>query len=188
MFKNREKFWNMLWRVKCVLPDGSTKMYGSNNIAKQFNLLFSKFQSIRCLMNAARPLCRHEVRLLQLRCEDFGFWYPRTFPIEPLPPKFHILTFHVHQIAKALAPMGISPGMKSEHAIEKFHTTLNTLEPNYKNRSDRGAKLGGMAQKAVLWHSPHIRTFKPQKKMCSNPSCRLPIAKDQGNHCTCNDA
>jgi hypothetical protein len=147
-------------------------------------LLFNKFQSIRSLANANRPLCRHEIATLEKRIRDFGFWFPAAFPNASITVKFHVQQFHLYQIAKLLAPDGISPGMNSEQAIESVHVIMNKLQKRYRQKGKRKI-IEAMAHRFNLYNNLLIPVLgRKRPRIC--PHCNLPFARGAGKFCVCN--
>ena len=64
------------------LLDGKIKVYSDTRKSVKMNTLLTKFQQCYVLYSKSRPLCKHEVAILSLRCASFGSWFPVNFPNE----------------------------------------------------------------------------------------------------------
>ena len=80
--------------------------FSSCTLRVKITCLLNKFRLCYNLYTANRPLCKHEVELLVLRCCSFGSWFPVNFPNESLKRKFHLLTVEVPRQARRLCSVG----------------------------------------------------------------------------------
>ena len=147
------------------LRDGSREWVDTTKWLAKFNTLMSKYSDIETLFSRHSPLCGHEIRLLDKRCVDFGFWFPKAFQRENLNPKFHSMICHMHDLAKDLGPLGISPGMTTEQAIESLHVLMNREQKNFK-KGEKEAVLPGTFQGASKKVNPALSGpgTQPQKR------------------------
>jgi hypothetical protein len=123
------------------------------------SLIFrNKFASCEELYSACRPLCTHEIALLEARCTDFGMFLPTTFPLENLNPKFHVLVCEMHRHAKLMASAGISPGMGNEQSIEAIHVKFNMLQQRMRSAKTTGLKLQQMMNAQHIAGSAAIKS------------------------------
>ena len=109
------------------LPDRQIKVYSDTRKSVKMNVLLTKFQQCCVLYSKSRPLCKHEVAMLSLRCASFGSWFPVNFPNESVKPKFHCLTYHVPEKAKLRGTVG----METENCSEMIHPVVNKLNRTY---------------------------------------------------------
>ena len=86
-----------------------------------------KFKQCYDLYTASRPLCRHEVALLAIRCSSLGCWFPVRFPNVSVIPKFHVFTYHISEKAYSRRTVG----MEAEHVSECIHCVTNSLNRTY---------------------------------------------------------
>ena len=133
-----------------------------HSAASRFGTLFSKLRLCVDLYSKPRYLCSHEIRALQLRCASIGNWFPRNFPTESLPPKFHLLTQHIPQFADRWHTVGLA----SEQPIESTHRIMNRLDRTYATVSDPVKVRSQMAQ-FHLEGSSLISDVKPTPRLCS---------------------
>ena len=161
----------LVWEYSC---DG-----GAYPLAVRFTTLFHKLQQCDALYSVARPLCRHEMRALELRCASFGNWFPHTFPDTSLPPKFHLLTREIPLFAERWETVGLG----SEQAVESSNRVVNRLDRTYGTLSEAQTRLGAIVQQLVLEHNPAVSVLVPQTRLCVR--CRLPIAKRFPCRCVC---
>jgi len=79
--------------------DGQVKQFGSSQREQLFFTRMDKLRQCVDLYSACRPLCRHEVRALQLRVASFAAWFPVNFPDEAPTPKLHVLAADIARFA-----------------------------------------------------------------------------------------
>src|SRR4051794_1493309 len=106
----------------------------------KYRTLFNKLHQCVVLYSAPRPLCCHEIRMLEVRCASIGNWLPRDFPNESLPPKFHLLTHHIPSFAARWQSVGLS----AEHSIESSHRIFNRLGRTYATVANTETRLQNM--------------------------------------------
>ena len=89
--------------------------------------LLTKFKQCYELYSVSRPLCKHEVAFLSIRCASLASWFPVQFPSTSIIPKFHVLTYHIPQKAQLRRTVG----MEAEHSSETIHSVINSLNRRY---------------------------------------------------------
>ena len=148
VLRGRDTLADVLAPVLVVKPltdrSESGVWVGSAARAQQEAMRWNKFASCETLYSANRPLCRHEVALLEARCNDLGMWVPVTFPTESLPPKFHMVVSEMPRYARAMATKGISPGRGNEQSIEGVHVKYNKEHRNHARCGDNARRLSRM--------------------------------------------
>ncbi|XP_072037705.1 uncharacterized protein [Amphiura filiformis] len=100
------------------LPDGEMK--------NKFQGLFGRLRKIFKLFKADF-LSEEEVRELCVRCWELGYFVPKNFPLQTVPPKLHMLICHVPEIAMKWKTIGLL----SEHGLESIHAVINSMERVY---------------------------------------------------------
>jgi len=60
-------------------------------------------------------------------CHNFGNWFCESFPNETVPPKLHILIFHVPQFVTKHKSLG----MFSEQGCESKHQQVKKIRKKY---------------------------------------------------------
>ena len=177
---NRRLFASLLRPTKFTqLSNGTSESFGSHSTAQLFATLFEKLYHCDQLYSAARPLCAHEMRALELRCASFGNWFPHRFPAAPIKPKFHLLTKHVPLFAARWQTVGLG----SEQAIESNNRIINRLDRTYTTLTDSQQRLRAMIQQLVLENNPAVQLIVPRARLCS--TCHLPIARRFSIRCQC---
>ena len=68
------------------LSDGSDKEFSSSDKAVKMRTLLTKFKQCYDLYSVSRPLCRHEVAFLSIRCASLGSWFTEQFPSTSIIP------------------------------------------------------------------------------------------------------
>ena len=152
---------------------------GSHQLAVRYTTLFQKLWQCHSLYAVARPLCRHELRALELRCASFGNWFPHRFPSASLPPKFHLLTHEVPRFAARWQTVGLA----SEQAVEASNRVVNRLDRTYTTMNDAQQRLAAIIKQLVLEHNPAVSVIVRNVRLCSE--CCLPIAKRFVCRCVC---
>ena len=149
---------------------------------QKFVLLFNKFTALVQLFTANRPLCMHEVTLLEKRCTDFAFWFPEAFPSHTLPPKHHILVCHMHTFARDMEEMGYSVGQINEQCIESFHTIMNKNERRFASAGKDMKKRMLLIARATCMRVSE--PCLPKTRLCG--SCKKPLKAELGHsHTNC---
>ena len=110
------------------LPQGPMKV--------KFKGLFRRLAQILKLFKATF-LTPQEVRELQIRCWDMGYFVPANFPEESIPPKLHMLVCHIPDIAEKWRTIGLL----SEHGLESMHASINSMQRVYANVRDKQENL-----------------------------------------------
>jgi hypothetical protein len=82
-----------------TLDEMTAKFVGSAELCNRELLRWNKFASLEKLYTVCRPLCAHEIRLLEGRAMDLGFYMPEAFPEESINPKFHYTVVETHRYA-----------------------------------------------------------------------------------------
>jgi hypothetical protein len=128
---------------------GSTPvMFGDVDWLQKQVFWWNKFASVKEL-SACRPLCKHEIALLEARATDLGMYMPVHFKYDSLIHKFHVVTCEMHRSAKLMARKGISPGMGNEQAIEVMlhtHTHTHTHAHTHAHAHDVASCIGYQCQ------------------------------------------
>lgn len=161
-------------RVQLIDSDGNVTESGDDEVALQYDGLFAKLLECWRLYSAARPLCAHEVQLLEMRSAELATMWPRRFT-----PKFHLLTYHMPQFAHDW----LSVGLSTEQCVESSHTIINTLDRTFAGITDRVPKLTSIGKRFLVHSDPAIPNFVPPPRIC--PHCTLPNATAAQPHCTC---
>ena len=161
--------------------DGNSTAFpcGDNAAAQQITTMLSKLHQCHVLYGAARPLCRHEQRALDLRCASFGNWLPRRCPTVQLPPKFHLLTQEVPRFAVRWQTVGLA----SEQAVESSNRVVNRLDRTYTTIKAPEKRLAALTTQLALEHNPAVSVIVPRVRLCS--VCSLPIAARFQCRCVC---
>ena len=154
--KNIKAIGKVFSPIKLPGPDGEIKKYGSSELQAKFTTLLFKFQACYDLFTANRPLCRHEVELLALRCSSFGCWFPVNFPEESLKRKFHLLTVDVPHQARLLHTIG----MITEQTIESIHPYINKLDRLFCTTQNKKDKALLIIKQHNLYSEPTLPKLK----------------------------
>lgn len=146
------------------LHNGEEKSFGSAKLVQIMRTLMEKFSSIYQLMSPSRPLCKHEVNILKVRCYSFGNWFPANFPNTNLKRKFHILTYHVPEKAELRATVG----MEAEHISESIHPIVNALKRRYATVQSLKDQLPLICKDQWLMTNPKVPDFREanHRKIC----------------------
>ena len=107
--------------------DNKSSMFSSERLRNKIKTLLWKFIDYYKMYSIKRPLCKHEVALLTVRCASLGSWMPGSFPDESIIRKFHVLTYHIPQKARKRKSVGI----EAEHYSEAIHPVINELDRKY---------------------------------------------------------
>jgi hypothetical protein len=185
LLSNAASFGALLRPVTFTLPrraatdPATTFVCGDHDVAQRFVVLFSKLFQCHALYGVARPLCRHEVRALDLRCASFGNWYPHRCSDLTLPPKFHLLTQEIARFAARWQTVGLA----SEQAVESSNRVVNRLDRSYTTIREKDKRLSALIKQLLLEHNPAVLVIFPRERLC--PTCALPLAKRFDCRCVC---
>jgi hypothetical protein len=179
ILKNGRAFGAILGLTEFRRQNAPLVEIGSNELAEQYGVLFSKLRQCHVLYSAARWLCPHEQLALWLRCASVGNWYPHSFQAQSLPPKFHLLTRHMPEFAEKWRSIGLA----SEQAVESSNRIFNRLQTTHITNSDDVLQMKAMMQQLRLESNPAVRVVTPIARIC--PKCELPIAKRFAITCSC---
>ena len=187
ILKNRISMLQSLQPILVQSTEEIPLWFGDNVWLEKELLRWNKFASLEELYSANRPLCEHEIRLLECRAVDFGFFLPRAFKTELLSHKFHIFVAEMHHYAKLKGAKGLSPGMGmhqtrshpllsnphelfagNEQSIEAIHVKYNK-----EARRFRQAKTAALRLKRMV-ASMHTKSNAGSKHR--NPCPRPPRA------------
>ena len=124
---NYEQLVAALRPRKFTLADGCVTTIGTTKQCQKVTTLFSKIAQVCKLSTANRPLCRHEVVILSVRCYSLGCFFPVNFPHESVKPKLHLLAHHFPQKASLQG----SVGLETEQLIESMHPFVNRKKRQY---------------------------------------------------------
>jgi hypothetical protein len=161
-------------RAELIDLDGTTTASGSDALAEKYGLLLGRLYECFQLYSAARPLCAHEIRLLEMHSAALASQWPRQFT-----PKFHLLTYHMPQFARDWLSIGLS----TEQCVESSHPMFNELERNLAGITQPERKLTSIGQRILVRSDPSIASYTPRKRIC--PKCNLPNARTESPHCKC---
>ena len=145
------------------LADGQKKTYSTHTNKVKIKTLLNKFSQCFELYSVSRPLCKHEVLLLGIRCASLGCWFPVKFPESSIIPKFHCLTYHMPEKAK----LRHTVGMEAENCSESIHPMVNSLNRTYSNIKDKQQKLSLICKSQWLKSNrtlPNFRKTIPEQK------------------------
>ena len=154
--ENIKKLSKVFKPLKLKTVNGEEKIYGSRETRDKLTTLMYKFKACYDLYTLNRPLCKHEVELLVLRCSSLGCWFPTAFPEEKLKRKFHVLSVDVPKQARILQTVG----MITEQTIESIHPYINKLERLYcttQNKKDRALLI---IKQHNLYSEPSLTKLK----------------------------
>ena len=164
-------------RIELIDINGQTEYGGDDAIAQTYGALFGRLYECFKLYSAARPLCSHEIRLLELHSAALVPDWPRTFTL-----KFHLLTYHMPQFARDWLSIGLS----SEQCIESSHPKFNELLRTFAGIIDPVRKVETIGKRFRIQSDPSIASYTPPKRIC--PKCSLPIARTEFVHCQCSES
>ena len=119
--KNISKISNVFKPISIQLSCGEFKGFSPNENSVKMRTLLTKSKQCYDLYTASRPLGRHEVALLGIRCSSLGCWFPVRYPNISVIPKFHVLTYHIPEKDYSMRTVG----MEAEHASESIHGVIN---------------------------------------------------------------
>ena len=132
--------------------------------------LLLKFRQCYERYSLSRPLCRHEVVLLAIRCSSFGCWFPVNFPNVSITPKFHVLTYHIPEKAQARKTVG----MEAEHCSETIHKVVNSLNRTYHAAQNVARRLELVFKSQCMRNNRTLKNFrKPVKRLHNKMKCAL---------------
>jgi hypothetical protein len=118
VLKSREAMLEALQPKKLRRANCPLVVFGDVDWLQKQLFWCNKFASVEELYSASRPLCKHEIALLEARATDLGMYGPLSFKHDSLLHKFHMVTCEMHRHVKLMASEGISPGMANEQSIE----------------------------------------------------------------------
>lgn len=153
------------------MMDGSTKCYSDTATMNRIATLLYKLRNCYQLYSISRPLCRHEVSFLNVRCASLGCWFPTTFTSSSLIRKFHVLTHHVPEKAKRKQTVG----MEAEHCSESIHPVVNKLNRTFATTQNTCDRLKLVARSQWLQSNA---TLKNHRKPVPRKSQHHAGAKD----------
>jgi hypothetical protein len=146
---------------------------------QHFQTLFRKLLDALLISSLPRPLCRHELSILAMRCASLGNYYPSRFPTAPLPPKLHVLCVDVPRFARAHGTVGSA----CEQSVESSNRIFNRLDSTFRTIKHSMARLRATVEQYVVESSPKVKTITAHKRVC--PRCSLPLRKSEVWHCKC---
>ena len=85
------KIAKVLKPFQVKLPDGNQEKFSSVEKMNKIHTLLTKFGLCFELYTKNRPLCRHEMALLSVRCASSGCWMPVNYPEVVMIRKFHVI-------------------------------------------------------------------------------------------------
>ena len=94
------KLANVFKPSKAALADGAMQWFSSFTQKQKIKCLLKTFSLIYELMMVSRPLCKHEIAKLCVRCYSFGNWFPVNFPSESLIRNFHMMVMKICKCPK----------------------------------------------------------------------------------------
>ena len=143
------------------MADGSPKIYSNNIIMSRVSTLLHKLRGCYNLYSVSRPLCKHEVCFLKVRCASLGCWFPTTFKSSSLIRKFHVLTYHVPEKAERRKTVG----MEAEHCSESIHPIVNKLNRTYATTQNVCERLKLVSKSQWLQSNATLKNHKkPQPR------------------------
>ena len=138
------------------LPEGPVKV--------KFIGLFGRLARILKLFKATF-LTPAEVKELQIRCWDLGYFVPANFPEESTPPKLHMLVCHIPEVAEKWRTIGLL----SEHGLESMHASINSMQRVYANVRDKRENMRlvlGCHQQRGLTSKKGLETPPEKARKC----------------------
>jgi hypothetical protein len=162
-------------RQQMIDLNDRTEFLGDDALAQKYSVLFAKLFECFQLYSAARPLCSHELQLLEMRSTELASIWPRQFT-----PKFHLLTYHMPQFARDW----LSVGLSTEQCVEAAHPIINELVRTCHGITQPVAKLRAIGKQFLLQSAASVADYAPPHRIC--PRCNLPIATTATLHCQCN--
>jgi len=165
---------NSIRSAQLIDHDDHTVDRGNDELAQKYALLFAKLLQCFQLYSAARPLCSHELQLLEIRSAELASLWPSQFT-----PKFHLLTYHMPQFARDWLSIGLS----TEQCVESSHSIFNELQRRFACITRPIKKLELMAKGFLLQSDSYIPEYSPAQRIC--PLCHYPIARSELLHCKC---
>ena len=154
--ENINKFSNMFTPILVKLLDGSKKYFSSFKLREKMGTLLRKYSQIYEFMSPGKPLCKHEVLLLSVRCVSMGHWFPINFPDQNLKRKFHLLTYHAPEKASKC----FTVGMHAEHISESIHPVVNKLKTRYSSVTDIKMKLSLICKNQWISSDPNVPEYR----------------------------
>ena len=139
------------------------KTYSTHTNKVKIKTLLNKFSQCFELYSVSRPLCKHDVLLLGIRCASLGCWFPVQFAESSIILKFHCLTDHMPEKTK----LRHTVGMEAENCSESIHPMVNSLNRTYSNIKDKQQKLILICKSQWLKSNctlPNFRKTIPQQK------------------------
>ena len=130
--------------------NNKSSMFSSERVRNKIQTLLWKFTDCYKLYSIKRPLCKHEVALLAVRCASLGPWMPVSFPIESIIRKFHVLTYCIPQKARK----------RNSAGIEAIHPVINELDRKYHCVQNKGKKLEFIAEAQWLKYNRGLKNFR----------------------------
>ena len=165
---------NSIRSTQLIDRDGQTVQRGNDELSQKYSILFAKLLECFQLYSAARPLCSHELQLLEIRSAELASLWPRQFT-----PKFHLLTYHMPQFARDWLSIGLS----TEQCVESSHSMFNELQRRFAGITDPLKKMAVMTKGFLLQSDASIPEYSPAQRIC--PLCHHPIAHSELSHCKC---
>jgi len=141
---------------KVALEDGSYHVFGSYERYQRAFTLLSKLSQVYTLASANRPLCRHEIALLQVRAYSFGSFLPVNYPQESVKPKLHVLAYHFAEKAEATG----SVGLETEQLIESIHPFINQKERQYASVRQASDQMAIVAKSQWVASESQLPNFR----------------------------
>jgi hypothetical protein len=160
-------------------PALASVLHPDDDAVQRFQTLFRKLLDALSIASLPRPLCRHELSCLAMRCASLGNYYPSRFPAAPLPPKLHVLCVDVPRFAVAHSTVGSA----CEQSVESSNRIFNRLDVSYRTLKHSLARLRATVEQYVVESSPKVKTVAVRQRVC--PRCSLPIRKSEVWHCKC---
>ena len=103
MYSNRAQLLGCLAEMSVMdIVHHTREMIGDSDHERKCMLAMNKYDGIMLLMSYKGPLCKHFVKLLEVRCRDLGFWFPVQFPDATVSPKLHELLVHTHSFVLSM--------------------------------------------------------------------------------------
>ena len=181
-FKQRTKLMKALAPKLLLSSTGTLQWSGDTMWLQNMIDMGNKIAAYVALYSAARPLCRHEVVMLEKMAVDLGFSFPEKFPAESITYKMHLMFCHVHVYAALNAPFGRSPGMDNEQGIEASHKLVAAAYKRHKVLivdERNSATMQNMQWTSVVSSGASNVSIR----MC--PTCTKPNSKRFDFHCMC---
>ena len=139
-------------------------MFSSERVRNKIQTLLWKFTDCYKLYSVKRPLYKHEMALLAVRCASLGSWMPVSFPDESIIRKFHVLTYHIPQKARKRRSVGI----EAQHCSEAIHPVINELDRKYHCVQHKRKKLECIAKSQWLKSNRSLKNFREPSGSCKS--------------------